>query len=42
MTVTTDFETHRMWVNQPCERYFTATEEGAVNLDSYASLAARG
>jgi processive 1,2-diacylglycerol beta-glucosyltransferase len=31
-TVTTDFETHRLWVNQPCDRYFTATEEGAVNL----------
>ena len=27
--VTTDFETHRMWVNQPCEHYFTATEEAA-------------
>src|SRR5712692_6209431 len=24
VTVTTDFETHRLWVNQPCERYFTA------------------
>jgi processive 1,2-diacylglycerol beta-glucosyltransferase len=32
LTVTTDFETHRLWVNQPCERYFTATEEGALNL----------
>jgi processive 1,2-diacylglycerol beta-glucosyltransferase len=31
-TVTTDFETHRLWVNQPCERFFTATEEGAINL----------
>jgi processive 1,2-diacylglycerol beta-glucosyltransferase len=31
-TVTTDFETHRMWVNQPCELYFTATEEGARYL----------
>lgn len=31
-TVTTDFETHRLWVNQPCERYFTATEEGAAYL----------
>ncbi|HMO36051.1 MAG TPA: glycosyltransferase [Gemmatales bacterium] len=30
--VTTDFETHRLWVHQPCEHYFTATEEGAVNL----------
>ena len=32
MTVTTDFETHRLWVNQPCERYFTATEEGGAYL----------
>jgi processive 1,2-diacylglycerol beta-glucosyltransferase len=31
-TVTTDFETHRLWVNQPCEHYFTATEEGAEYL----------
>jgi processive 1,2-diacylglycerol beta-glucosyltransferase len=29
---TTDFETHRLWVNQPCEHYFTATEEGALYL----------
>jgi processive 1,2-diacylglycerol beta-glucosyltransferase len=34
-TVTTDFETHRLWVNQPCEHYFTATEEGAVNLQHW-------
>ena len=27
-TVTTDFETHRLWVNQPCDHYFTATDEG--------------
>jgi processive 1,2-diacylglycerol beta-glucosyltransferase len=32
VTVTTDFETHRLWVNQPCDHYFTATEEGALNL----------
>ena len=32
VTVTTDFETHRLWVNQPCEHYFTATDEGAQNL----------
>ena len=32
ITVTTDFETHRLWVNQPCERYTTATEEGAAYL----------
>lgn len=32
MTVTTDFETHRLWVNQPCDRYTTATDEGADYL----------
>ena len=32
MTVTTDFETHRLWVNQPCEHYTTATDEGAAYL----------
>lgn len=31
-TVTTDFETHRLWVNLPCDRFFTATQEGAMNL----------
>ncbi|MFO0844140.1 MAG: glycosyltransferase [Gemmataceae bacterium] len=35
VTVTTDFETHRLWVNQPCERYFTATEEGARYLHTW-------
>src|SRR5579863_8047737 len=32
ITVTTDFETHRLWVNQPCDWYTTATEEGAAYL----------
>src|SRR6266511_1609325 len=32
VTATTDFETHRLWVNQPCDHYFTATEEGAQYL----------
>ncbi len=32
MTVTTDFATHRLWVNQPCEHYFAATDEGAAYL----------
>ncbi|HET6247687.1 MAG TPA: glycosyltransferase [Tepidisphaeraceae bacterium] len=32
LTVTTDFETHRLWVNQPCDRYTTATSEGAAYL----------
>jgi processive 1,2-diacylglycerol beta-glucosyltransferase len=35
VTVTTDFETHRLWVNQPCEHYFTATDEGALYLQSW-------
>src|SRR5438105_2176955 len=35
VTATTDFETHRLWVNQPCERYFTATEEGAQYLQAW-------
>jgi processive 1,2-diacylglycerol beta-glucosyltransferase len=35
VTVTTDFETHRLWVNQPCEHYFTATEEGAQYLSHW-------
>jgi processive 1,2-diacylglycerol beta-glucosyltransferase len=35
VTITTDFETHRLWVNQPCEHYFTATEEGARYLHSW-------
>jgi len=35
LTVTTDFETHRLWVNQPCDHYFTATEEGAMNLQHW-------
>ncbi|MBI2192961.1 MAG: UDP-N-acetylglucosamine--LPS N-acetylglucosamine transferase [Planctomycetes bacterium] len=34
-TVTTDFETHRLWVNPPCEHYFTATAEGAAYLQSW-------
>ena len=33
--VTTDFDTHRLWVNQPCERYFTATYEGALYLQHW-------
>lgn len=35
VTATTDFETHRLWVNEPCDRYFTATEEGALYLQSW-------
>lgn len=35
VTVTTDFMTHRLWVQEPCDHYFTATEEGAVYLQSW-------
>src|SRR5215831_16876327 len=35
VTATTDFETHRLWVNQPCDRYLTATDEGAMYLSSW-------
>jgi processive 1,2-diacylglycerol beta-glucosyltransferase len=35
LTVTTDFETHRLWVNQPCDHYFTATSEGAAYLQHW-------
>ena len=35
LTATTDFETHRLWVNQPCDHYFTATAEGAANLQQW-------
>ena len=32
VTVTTDFETHRMWVQAPTERYYTATDLGKAYL----------
>ena len=32
MTVTTDFDTHRLWVNPPTDAYTTATDEGAAYL----------
>jgi processive 1,2-diacylglycerol beta-glucosyltransferase len=35
MTVVTDFETHRLWANEPCEHYFTATAEAALHLHSW-------
>ncbi len=34
-TIVTDFDSHRLWVNEPCDHYFTATEESAVNLHSW-------
>jgi processive 1,2-diacylglycerol beta-glucosyltransferase len=39
-TVTTDFETHRLWVNQPSDHYFTATDEGAAYLQHWGVPAA--
>lgn len=30
--VTTDFETHHLWITSPCEHNFTATEEAALYL----------
>ncbi len=35
VTVTTDFETHRMWVQEPTERYYTATELGKRYLTTW-------
>ena len=35
VTVTTDFMTHRLWLQEPCEHYFAATAEGAVYLNSW-------
>jgi len=35
VTATTDFDTHRLWVNQPCDHYFTATPEGAQYLQHW-------
>lgn len=33
--VTTDYETHRMWAQQPAERYYTATEDGKFYLTTF-------
>jgi processive 1,2-diacylglycerol beta-glucosyltransferase len=41
LTVTTDFETHRLWVYEPCDHYFTATEEGAAYLRHWGVAADR-
>jgi processive 1,2-diacylglycerol beta-glucosyltransferase len=35
VTVVTDFDTHRLWVNQPCDHYYTASEEGRQYLCSW-------
>jgi processive 1,2-diacylglycerol beta-glucosyltransferase len=31
--VTTDYETHHLWVTEPCDLYFTATDEGRLYLE---------
>lgn len=41
LTVTTDFETHRLWSNEPCEHYFTATREGARYLEHWGVAAGK-
>jgi processive 1,2-diacylglycerol beta-glucosyltransferase len=33
--VTTDFDTHRLWVHPPCAKYFTACQEGAIHLAAW-------
>lgn len=35
VTVTTDFETHRLWVQPPTERYYTATNDGRAYLRTW-------
>ncbi len=34
-TVVTDFDAHGMWVNEPTDHYFVATEEAALTLGSW-------
>lgn len=41
ITVTTDFETHRLWVQDPTELYCTATPEGKAYLECWGVDAAR-
>jgi processive 1,2-diacylglycerol beta-glucosyltransferase len=38
--VITDFEAHRNWIAQPCDHYFTATEEAARYLQYFGIPAA--
>ena len=35
VTITTDYETHRIWAQEPAERYYTATEDGKVYLTTW-------
>jgi processive 1,2-diacylglycerol beta-glucosyltransferase len=39
--VTTDYDTHRLWVCEPAERYFVASAEGAAHLRHYGVAADR-
>jgi processive 1,2-diacylglycerol beta-glucosyltransferase len=39
--VTTDLETHRIWVQEPAERYYTATELGGAYLATWGVAAER-
>jgi len=40
VTVCTDFDTHRLWINQPCDHYFCATDEGSLHLQHFGVPAA--
>ena len=35
VTVTTDFETHRIWIHSPAERYYAATERSRTQLAAW-------
>lgn len=37
VTVTTDYETHRLWVQEPTERYYTATPHGKAYLETWSA-----
>ncbi len=37
VTITTDYDTHRIWVQEPTERYYTATSDGKVYLTTWGA-----
>lgn len=41
VSVVTDFDAHRLWVNEPCDHYFVATEEAKATLANWKIDAAR-
>lgn len=41
VTITTDYETHRIWVHEPTERYYTATDLGSAYLQTWGVPAQR-